>query len=856
MAESRETVILDVQLDAGKVSEDLSQMVTRIAALKKQQSDLTKEIKAGNDTNGKYAEQLIKVKDQLTWCEKQAKGLSATSKLLTADTLTYADSLNGERQKLADMQKAYDQLDATMRKSEGGKAFLQAIKDQSDAVKELEGETGRFQRNVGNYPQLLGGLIPGFGKVTGAIDKMKAAAAATPQMFQQMAMGIGTATKAAMKFIATPIGAIIAAIVAALAILKAAWDKISDAIAKNDDASTAIARLYSVTVQPVIDAVTKAFAVLADWIGKVAGALADFLGGTEDAAKGAQELVVATDRLQEAERQYTISSAKNSAEIAKLRDQATQKDKYTAAERRKFIEEAIRLETENLEAQKNNLAERLRIMEETAKREKDTSDETKDKIAQARADMYKAEEAYYSGTRRLNAQLVAFDQEEAAAKKAAADAAKKAAEEKKKEEEEATKAQEAEQKKREELARQQAATLAAIEEKQRDLAVSLIGDEGTKAVEMRKLQGEREIAQLQKQLETDETLTAESREKLNELIKQKQQALNAELLKMSEDYAKRKVLEEQTAELTTAQNIVELKKQVAKEGSAELMQLQLQALELQKQQELMKYAEGSEERLLIDEQYEQAKAELEEQYRQAKTEAELEMAQQALQSVQNLNSAISDIENVELSRYKQDQEEKKKALKKRLDAGAISQEQYNEEVQRLDEETHKKEVELQREQAKREKAMAIFSAVISTAAAIIGFLANPSGWAGVALAAMAGITGAAQIAAIAAQPLPEYASGTALVNDGTGRGYSAGDVVPAMLSNDEMVLNPNQYTNIAKGLFDFANNPNQYSSGIDYELLGETTANAVAELPAPVMVYSEYEDFKQRKATYDELAKI
>ena len=34
MAENRESTILEVKLDAGKVSEDLSQLVTRIAALK------------------------------------------------------------------------------------------------------------------------------------------------------------------------------------------------------------------------------------------------------------------------------------------------------------------------------------------------------------------------------------------------------------------------------------------------------------------------------------------------------------------------------------------------------------------------------------------------------------------------------------------------------------------------------------------------------------------------------------------------------------------------------------------------------------------------------------------------------
>jgi len=63
------------------------------------------------------------------------------------------------------------------------------------------------------------------------------------------------------------------------------------------------------------------------------------------------------------------------------------------------------------------------------------------------------------------------------------------------------------------------------------------------------------------------------------------------------------------------------------------------------------------------------------------------------------------------------------------------------------------------EDANRQKGLAIFSATISTAQAIIGFLANPGGFAGVALSIAAGIAGAAQIAAISSQPPPAFEQG-------------------------------------------------------------------------------------------------
>lgn len=834
MAENNETILIDVQLDAGKVSAELDDISRQIANVKNEQKQLDAEYKAGKITLTEYTKSSAAMKDELTWLQKQQKGLVATTKLMTAETTTYSDSLNGQRQKLADMQKAYDQMDAAMRESEGGQKFLQKIREQNEAVMELEKATGRAQRNVGNYPTVITSVIPGFDKLMGSIDKLTAATSATPAAFGNMAKGIGTATKAALKFIATPIGAIIMAVAAAVKLLSAGWDKLTEAIAKNDDAGTAIARLYEVTIQPVVDLTAKAFGKLAEWIGNVANKLADWLGGSEKAADAAHSLVVATDELQEAERQYTINSAARSAEIAKLRDKAAAKDQYTAAERRKFLQEAIDLEKQNLEDDKKIKAEQLRILEATAKREQDTSDETKNKIAEARAAMSQAEEAYYSGTRRLNTQLATLNIE---IQKEADD--KAAARTKEKEERAAKEA---------EITKKQAELEAEIRRKSEDLAVQLIGEAGARAIAQRKLQGDREIQALQHQLETERNLTDKAKEDLRALIANKQKALNTELEKMANDAAQQRILEEQAATLKSQREIVELKKQVAQEGSAELLALQLEALELQKQEELAKYAEGTQERLLIDQQYEQAKAEMEEQYRTAKMQSDLDTMQQALSMVSNLNNSISKIENAQLTQYKRDQEDKKNVLKKRLDAGLISETEYNKQIAEIDAETEKREVEMERAQAKREKALNIFSTILSTASAIIGFLANPGGIPGIALSAMAGVMGAAQIAAIAAQPLPQLATGGVI----PGR-FDGKDDQPVMLSKGETVLNPTQAGNI---LYDLANNRGGLGGGLDYELLGETTAAAVAQLPAPVMVYKEFNEFADRTANFTEIAKI
>lgn len=104
-------------------------------------------------------------------------------------------------------------------------------------------------------------------------------------------------------------------------------------------------------------------------------------------------------------------------------------------------------------------------------------------------------------------------------------------------------------------------------------------------------------------------------------------------------------------------------------------------------------------------------------------------------------------ENAELRKYKKSQDAKKKSLQTRLDAGLISQQQYDDQVARMEAEYDKKQEELEIKQAKRQKAQSLGQAAIATALAVAKALPN------LVLAALAGAMGAAQIALIAATPI-------------------------------------------------------------------------------------------------------
>lgn len=101
---------------------------------------------------------------------------------------------------------------------------------------------------------------------------------------------------------------------------------------------------------------------------------------------------------------------------------------------------------------------------------------------------------------------------------------------------------------------------------------------------------------------------------------------------------------------------------------------------------------------------------------------------------------------------------KEKRFKQMLDRGQISQEQYERDIQKLNDQTELKKAKLEYEAAKRKRTMSIADVVINTAVAIMGIWKDfPKADFGATAAIMSGVVGAlglAQIATIAATPLP------------------------------------------------------------------------------------------------------
>src|SRR5690606_13357870 len=106
--------------------------------------------------------------------------------------------------------------------------------------------------------------------------------------------------------------------------------------------------------------------------------------------------------------------------------------------------------------------------------------------------------------------------------------------------------------------------------------------------------------------------------------------------------------------------------------------------------------------------------------------------------------------NREMQKFEANQEKKKSSLVKQLNEGYITNEQYNQQIRKMEAETAYKKADIAYKQAKIQKAVQMASAVSNTALGVVGALTMmPWTYANIVMAGIVGAMGAVQVATIA-----------------------------------------------------------------------------------------------------------
>lgn len=218
-------------------------------------------------------------------------------------------------------------------------------------------------------------------------------------------------------------------------------------------------------------------------------------------------------------------------------------------------------------------------------------------------------------------------------------------------------------------------------------------------------------------------------------------------------------------------------------------------------------------------------------------------------------------------RYEQQNADEKAALEKRLKAGLISQRQYDDRVARMDKELADKKAEETRKQAEREKALAVFQIAINTAQAIMKIWAEVPkmdfGVSTAALTAVAVALGAVQSAAVMSQPLPKARRGGLI----QGASHEQGGVLLEAEGGERIVaaepsrafpelLNLISYIgkHSATPETGYALRNATSATGTDYDRIEQAMTNAVSQLQVWLSL-QELRDAQQTQVQIEQLAK-
>jgi hypothetical protein len=289
---------------------------------------------------------------------------------------------------------------------------------------------------------------------------------------------------------------------------------------------------------------------------------------------------------------------------------------------------------------------------------------------------------------------------------------------------------------------------------------------------------------------------------------------------------------------------------------SDVYDLKRQMLDNQLADELKKIGDNEELKKSIEDKYRSERIALDKEEAVKKVEQWEFWAQKAMGVGSEVNNAISAFANHELETWR------------------IA----NEGKANFDAEYEQKKIEIQRNQAKREKALAVFDTTINTAAAIMKMLVDPGGPAGIALSVLAGITGAAQIATILATPLPSLSSSgskssksskttvTEKFHTGTYRPATPTEEqeITRTLLTTERVLSPSQtaiFDNIISRVQSYGGsqaitNGVGVSDTLAEQRMEMAFTRALRNMPNPVMSWTEYTNQAQRQKLLDRNTKF
>lgn len=226
MNENGETIVVDVSMDA---------LIDSLSKLRAQYADTEKAIKELKNAEGDHTAEIEKMTQQNKVLRQEIGGVEKQIQNEIKAQKANEKSLVQMRAQLANLNKQYDSMSGFDRMGVQGQQLQKTIADLSAEIQGLEENTGRWQRNVGNYRSALKDM-----------KDATEAAGLSSQGLDRIMKGLST----------NPWMAVVTLLVSILV-------KLRDRLKDNEQVTASLGKAMS-SLQPVFDWFSKALSKIAD----------------------------------------------------------------------------------------------------------------------------------------------------------------------------------------------------------------------------------------------------------------------------------------------------------------------------------------------------------------------------------------------------------------------------------------------------------------------------------------------------------------------------------------------------------------------------------------------------------------
>ena len=230
MAQDTIDKIINIQFNYGELVQGWQKATREIEINKKNLAELKQEYKNGEMSASEYNRALLQITSttKALTAEKKAyeKEIQNNIKIESQET----GSLNQLRASLQKMTAQYNAMSAARREGQEGLSMAAAIKSQQEAVTEAEKALGNYRSQVGSYEEAIRAVLPAEMSQVVTLGKTIDKAGGVTKAFGLMTAAVGRMIKAALAFVATPLGAVLTALAVGAALVVKNWGKLTDAL--------------------------------------------------------------------------------------------------------------------------------------------------------------------------------------------------------------------------------------------------------------------------------------------------------------------------------------------------------------------------------------------------------------------------------------------------------------------------------------------------------------------------------------------------------------------------------------------------------------------------------------------------